>query len=100
MMDLRPAHAQTHAHFTDAWRVAKEAAALMLFRGESAARAIAAAVARHVADACAGRECRGTIVDVESTWIPPGRDREVSAAAEEILAEVAVRLRESMRNAD
>ncbi|MFJ1259162.1 hypothetical protein [Cupriavidus sp. CuC1] len=84
----------------DAKRVAQEAAALMLFKGEPAARAIAAAAARHVADACAGRECRGTIVDVESTWIPPGREREVSAAAEGILAEVAERLRESMRDAD
>lgn len=99
-MDTKPAHADMDVQSEDARRVAQEAAALMLFKGERAARAIAAAVSRHVTDACAGRECRGTIVDVESTWIPPGREREVSAAAEGILAEVTERLRESMRAVD
>ena len=99
-MDTRPAHAAMDVESEHARRVAQEAAALMLCKGEPAARAIAAAVARHVTDACAGRECRGTFIEVESTWIPPGREREVSAAAEGILAEVAMRLRESMRDAE
>lgn len=99
-MDTKPAHADMDVEFEGARSVALEAAALMLFKGEPAARAIAAAVARHVTDACAGRECRGTFVEVESTWIPPGREREVSAAAEGMLVEVTERLRESMRDVD
>lgn len=99
-MDTRPTHTEMDDESEDVWRIAREAAALMLFKGELPARAIAAAVARHVADARAGRECRGTMVDVESTWIPPGKEPVVSAAAVRLLGKVAERLRESALDDD
>ncbi|MEM5274389.1 hypothetical protein VSR17_05050 [Cupriavidus taiwanensis] len=76
-------------------RIAMEAAALMMFKGTSAATAISAAVAHHVSDVQGGRECRGTLAEVESTWIPPGRDQEVLEASTGILAEVEMRLSET-----
>lgn len=74
--------------------VAMEAVALMMFKGLQAAKAISSAVAQHVSDVQGARECRGTIADVESTWIPPGREEEMREACSGILVEVEARLRE------
>ena len=80
-------------------RIAMEAAALMMFKGAGAARAISAAVAQHVSDMQGGRECRGTFAEVESTWIPPGREQEVREASAGILADVEKHLRDMMQQA-
>lgn len=76
-------------------RIAMEATALMMFKGMSAATAISAAVASHVSDVQGARECRGTLAEVESSWIPPGREQQVLEASTGILADVEKRLVET-----
>ena len=73
-------------------RIAMEAAARMMFRQEAEATAISVAVAQYVWDGRAARECRGTLLEVESTWIPAGKEQVVREASEAIMDAVSRRL--------
>ncbi|MBP0621666.1 hypothetical protein [Cupriavidus consociatus] len=91
-------HMEPAMHSEVIRRIAMEAAALMMFKGATAAKAISTAVAQHVSDGRGGRECRGTFAEVESTWIPPGREQQVREVSTGILADVEQRLREASRD--
>ncbi|GLC94453.1 hypothetical protein Tamer19_38610 [Cupriavidus sp. TA19] len=77
-------------------RIAMEVAARMLFRQEAETTAISLAVAHYVWDLRAARECRGTLVEVESTWIPAGKEQEAREASEAIMDAVGRHLRDYM----
>ncbi|MGO4328945.1 hypothetical protein AB4Z48_33660 [Cupriavidus sp. 2TAF22] len=79
-------------------RIAMEAAARMLFKQDARDRAIGAAVAEYAWDLRAARECRGTLMEVESTWIPPGKEQLTWDASEEILDAVAAALNDYRKN--
>ncbi|MNM60437.1 hypothetical protein D3C81_717160 [compost metagenome] len=81
-------------------RIAMEAAARVLFWDEAGSTAISVAVAQYVWDLRAARECRGTLVEVESTWIPAGKEQMVQRASEAFLDAVERRLRDCIAEDD
>lgn len=78
--------------------IAMEAAALTIFARQSRIVAIAAAVANHVSDTVAARECRGTMASIESSWIPAGEESLVREVSESFMDEVALYLRHVREN--